>query len=149
MFNKLKKLFKSHETVGYQPEKSTNDSLPPPKNPNGKKKKIELTEKEKATAAGEPYIAITKIDVSERDINSGEMTFDWNDKFILNLVRAGYKGKDTDTEWDMVNRWYQTLCRNVALEIYEQYDADPDNRDRADMRVVRTKDIGNGRSEVS
>jgi hypothetical protein len=46
----------------------------------------------------------------------------------------------------MVDRWFQSVCRNIALEIYEQQQADPDNRD---MRVVRTKDLGDGRTEVS
>jgi hypothetical protein len=34
----------------------------------------------------------------------------------------------------------------VALEMYEQQVADPDNRD---VRVVRSRDLGNGRTEVS
>jgi hypothetical protein len=32
------------------------------------------------------------------------------------------------------------------LEIYEQNQADPDNRD---VRVIRSRDLGNGRTEVS
>jgi hypothetical protein len=46
----------------------------------------------------------------------------------------------------MVDRWFQSVCRNIALEIYEQQQADPENRD---MRIVRTKDLGDGRTEVS
>jgi hypothetical protein len=84
--------------------------------------------------------------VEPDDINNGEFELDWNDKFILNLIRAGYKFKDTDTEIDMVNRWFQVVCRNVALEVYEQTQADPTNRD---LRPVRTRDLGNGRTEVS
>lgn len=142
MFDKFKSLFgKSEPKV--KPKIEDNDTKPKKQKP-----KKELTPKESATQNNEPYIAITNIDINPNDINTGELTFDWNDKFILNLVRAGYKIKDTDTEWDMVNRWYQTLCRNIALEIYEQYEADPNNRNN-DMRIVSRKDIGNGRSEVS
>jgi len=45
-----------------------------------------------------------------------------------------------------VDRWFHTICRNIVLEIYEQNQADPTNRDE---RVVRTKDLGGGRTEVS
>jgi hypothetical protein len=47
----------------------------------------------------------------------------------------------------IVDRWFQTVCRNIALEVYEQEQADPDNR--GDLRQIRRKDIGNGRSEIS
>ena len=46
----------------------------------------------------------------------------------------------------IVDRWFQSVCRNIALEMYEQTQADPSNRD---FRNVVTKDLGNGRSEVS
>jgi len=45
-----------------------------------------------------------------------------------------------------VERWFQQVARNIAMEVYEQDKADPDNRD---MRVVRTKDLGDGRTEIS
>jgi len=49
-----------------------------------------------------------------------------------------------------VDRWFQTVARNIALELYEQQQADPENRSMAsDMRVVRAKDLGDGRTEVS
>ena len=72
---------------------------------------------------------------------------DWNDKFVANLVRAGYKIRPDDTDQMLVDRWFQTVCRNVALEVYEQQQADPEKRD--DVRVIRSRDIGNGRTEVS
>jgi len=34
------------------------------------------------------------------------------------------------------------------LEVYEQQMADPENRNN-DLRVVRQRDIGNGRTEIS
>jgi hypothetical protein len=46
----------------------------------------------------------------------------------------------------LVDRWFQTICRNIALEVYEQQQADPTNRD---LRVVRTKKLDDGRTEVS
>lgn len=117
-----------------------------PRKPKEKKPVIEMSPKEKATQAGEPYINILSMDIDPNDINSGAFELDWNDKFILNLVRAGYKYKDTDTDIDLVNRWFQNICRNVALEVYEQVVADPTNRD---VRPVQQRDLGNGRTEVS
>jgi hypothetical protein len=138
MLNKLKNIFSKQPVA--QPK------LKAPRKPKVKKEESVLSAKEKATAAGEPYINILGMTVEPDDINNGEFELDWNDKFILNLIRAGYKFKDTDTEIDMVNRWFQVVCRNVALEVYEQTQADPTNRD---LRPIRTRDLGNGRTEVS
>jgi len=117
-----------------------------PKMPKVKEPEKELSEKEKATQAGEPYVNILRMDVDPNDLNSGSFELDYNDKFVLNLIRAGYKFKDSDTDHMIVDRWFQNVCRNVALEVYEQVIADPDNRD---LRVIRQKDLGNGRTEVS
>lgn len=113
------------------------------------KKEKKLTAKEQATLNNEPYINVVNMEVNPEDINSGAFELDFNDKFVLNLIKAGYKIRDDDTETQIVDRWFQTVCRNIALELYEQQQADPDNRYRNEMRVVRSKDLGDGRSEVS
>ena len=138
MFDKIKNLFKKQEV---KPEVKKE-----PKPKQQKPPTPELTEKEKATAASEPYIAITKVEINPENINDGAFELDWNDKFVLNLIKAGYKQRDDDTDQLIVERWFQYTCRNVALELYDQQVADPDNRD---ARVIRTKDLGNGRTEVS
>jgi hypothetical protein len=136
MFEKIKNLFKKPEVK----------SEPEPKKVKEKKVAPELTAKEKATAAGEPYINILSMELDPNDVNNGAFELDWNEKFILNLIRAGYKQKDSDTDNVLVDRWFQTICRNIALEVYEQQQADPTNRD---LRMVRTKNLGDGRTEVS
>ncbi len=105
-----------------------------------------LSAKDKATADGEPYISITKVDVDPNDIHNGSFELDFNDKFLLNLIRAGYKQRDDDTDNVICDRWFQNVCRNIALEMYEQEQADPTNRD---LRPIQTRDLGNGRTEVS
>ena len=118
-----------------------------PKQPKGK---IELTAKEQATAKGEPYVAILKVDVDPNEMGNGSFELDWNDKFLLNLIKQGYKIKQEDTEAEIVDRWFQNVCRNIALEVYEQNQADPTNRDMtSDMRIIRSRDLGDGRTEVS
>ena len=135
MFEKIKNLFKKPEVKSEPEPKKVKEKKPP-----------ELTAKEKATAAGEPYINILSMELDPNDVNNGAFELDWNEKFILNLIRAGYKQKDSDTDNVLVDRWFQTVCRNIALEVYEQQQADPTNRD---LRVVRTKNLGDGRTEVS
>jgi hypothetical protein len=113
------------------------------KKPEPKKKSSpKLSDKEKATRAGEPWVSILNVDINPEDINNGAFEMDWNDKFILNLIKAGYKEKEDDTDETIVDRWFQQVCRNIALEVFEQDQADPHNRkDKdpitgADMRVV-------------
>lgn len=104
------------------------------------------TEKELATERGEPWVSILSMDVDPENMHQGAFELDWNDKFITNLVRAGYQLKPTDTDADMVDRWFQNVCRNVVLETYEQEQAiNPDYS----SRVVKRHDIGGGRSEFS
>jgi len=137
MFDKIKKLL-GVKTVEPRPE-SPSEAAPKPK---------KLSPKEEATAKGEPYISILKVDVDPNNINNGSFELDWNDKFVLNLVRAGYKIKADDTENEIIDRWFQTVCRNIALEVYEQQMADPENR-RDDVRIISQRDIGDGRTEIS
>jgi len=115
-----------------------------------KKEPATISDKQKAEELGLPYVNILKMEIDPYDINSGAFELDWNDKFVLNLIRAGYKIRDDDSDTMIVERWFQSVCRNVALELYEQQQADPENRAQAtDMRVVRAKDLGDGRTEVS
>ena len=140
MFDKIKNLFKKQEVEPVLKKKETKTKQQKPATPP------ELTAKEKATMAGEPYVAINKVEINPDNINDGAFDLDYNDKFVLNLIKAGYKQRDDDTDVVIVDRWFQTVCRNIALEMYEQQVADPENRD---ARVIRTKDLGNGRTEVS
>ena len=142
MLDKLKNLFKKPEPVKVE--------KPEPKKPRTPRKKKEepvLSPKEQATQNNEPYIAIVRVDLDPNNMSNGAFELDWNEKFVVNLIRAGYKQRDDDTDQVIVDRWFTLTCRNVALEIYEQQQADPDNR--ADLRVIRSRDIGNGRTEVS
>ena len=147
MLDKLKKLFQK------QPEPQVQEPVKKEPKPRATKEEVKLTPKELATKNGEPYVNIISIELDPNNIGSGSFELDWNDKFIINLIKAGYKKKDNDTEDIIVDRWMQTVARNIALEVYDQEIADPDKRDNmrgmADMRNIQTKDLGNGRTEVS
>lgn len=129
------------------PIKTENKSKKTRKPKSTKETPVELSPKEKATQAGDPYIAIVSVDIDPNNINNGAFELDWNDKFVLNLIRAGYKQRDDDTDQIIVDRWFQTVCRNIALELYEQQQADPEKRN--DVRIIQSRDLGNGRTEVS
>jgi hypothetical protein len=110
-----------------------------------KEAKVKKTEKEIATEKGEPWVAILSMDIDTENLHQGAFELDWNDKFVANLVRAGYQMKPTDTDAEIVDRWFQNVCRNVVLETWEQEQAmNPEN-----SRPIQTKNIGNGRSEIS
>jgi hypothetical protein len=73
MFEKLKNLFKKPKEKPVAKKEVK---------PRQVKNKTELTEKEKATAASEPYIAITKVEINPENINDGAFDLDFNDKFV-------------------------------------------------------------------
>ena len=103
------------------------------------------SEKELATERGEPWVAVLSMEIDSENMQQGNFELDWNDKFVANLVRAGYQMDAKDTDADIVDRWFTAVCRNIVLETYEQYEAMNPERDR----VIKTKNIGDGRTEVS
>lgn len=149
MFDKFKKWW-NYDIGG--------NTLPPspPKKPRAPRKpKVvapppELSAKDKATAAGEPYVNVVSFEMNAKDIHTGDFTIDFNDKFVLNLIRAGYKIKDTDTDVDIVDRWFTQICRSIVLEQFEQVEADPVNRGADDVRPPAVKkNLGDGKVEIS
>ena len=105
--------------------------------------RVEKSAKDLATERGEPYVAMLSMEVDPENLHQGSFELDWNEKFVANLVRAGYQMRPDDTDNDIVDRWFQAVCRNVVLETWDQEQAMNPNR------VVKTRDIGDGRSEVS
>jgi outer membrane translocation and assembly module TamA len=96
--------------------------------------------KARATAAGEPWVNVLGIEVDPENPGAGAFELDWNDVFVARLIKSGYQGK---TDADVVDNWFQDVCRNVVLETYQQEQADPVNRQS------KRKDLGNGRAEIS
>jgi hypothetical protein len=116
---------------------------PAPKAPRVKKTtQPKKTPKQIATEKGEPYVSIISVELDPENIGNGAFELDWNDFFVAKLVRSGYKGKDDS---QIVDQWFQDVCRNVVMETFEQYEA---NNPRP-VTGVRRKDLGDGRSEVS
>ena len=80
--------------------------------------------KAEATAKGEPWVSVLSVELDMDNLSNGSFNLDWNDHFVAKLVRAGYKGTDVE----MVDAWFQDICRNIIQENFEQEMADPTNR---------------------
>jgi hypothetical protein len=105
-----------------------------------KEQKTKKTPKELATERDEPWVEVLSMDIDKNNPGNGAFELDWNDKFLSNLIRAGYQGK---TDQDIVDNWFKAVCRNVIQENFEQEQADPE------IRASNRRDLGDGRTEVS
>jgi hypothetical protein len=100
------------------------------------------SEKALATEQGEPYVSMLRMDIDPDNLHQGAFELDWNEIFVARLVKAGYMMKQTDTDADIVDRWFQNVCRHVVMETWEQEQA-------IGKQYVNTRDLGDGRTEVS
>jgi hypothetical protein len=96
--------------------------------------------KARATAAGEPWVNVLGIEVDPENPGAGAFELDWNDIFVARLIKSGYQGK---TDADIVDNWFQDVCRHVVMETYQQEQANITNRQ------PNRRDLGNGRTEIS
>ena len=107
-------------------------------------KAVPKTAKQLATEANEPYVAVLRMDVDPENLHQGAFELDWNEIFVARLVKAGYMMKKDDADSDIVDRWFQNVCRHVVMETWEQEQAIKNSG-----VYVQTRNIGDGRSEVS
>ena len=112
-----------------------------PKKPEPKLR-VGASAKDAASKKGEPYISVLSVELDPDNVQNGAFELDWNDIFVAKLVRAGYKGKD---DAQIVDQWFQDICRNVLMENYEQWAANQ----TGENRIINRKDLGDGRTEVS
>ena len=99
-----------------------------------------LTPKERATAKGEPWVAVLDTKVNPENIRNGFFELDWNDLFIVQLRQAGY-GFEGDPDEEIVDRWFRDIVSQMLSE--EGLDT---NRGAGYINVVP---IAKGKSEVS
>jgi hypothetical protein len=101
------------------------------------------TEKQIATEKGEPYVAVLSMDVDPNNLHQGAFELDWNEIFVARLIKAGYMMKPTDSDGEIVDRWFQNVCRHVVMETWEQEQAIKNSG-----MYVQKRDLGDGRSEI-
>ena len=103
-----------------------------------KRRAILATEKELATKAGEPWVAVLDTQVNPENIRNGFFELDWNNEFIEQLLDAGYKG---ETNEEIVDSWFKT----IIVQMLEEEGLDTD-RGAGYINVIP---IDKGKSEVS
>ena len=84
-----------------------------PKTEKDKRLEALMKEKEQATKEGEPWVAVLDTKINEDNIRNGFFELDWNDEFVNMLKQSGYQG---ETEEEIVDRWFQTLCKTIGNE---------------------------------
>ena len=80
---------------------------------NPSKKNTDKSEKEIANKKKEPWVSVLTTHVDKTNPRNGFFELDWNDYFVQSLKLNGYRGK---TDEEVVDKWFQDLCLNVAKE---------------------------------
>ena len=96
------------------------------------------TEKEAATRAGKPWVAVLDTQVNPDNIRNGFFELDWNNEFIEQLLDAGYSG---ETNEQIVDAWFRT----IVIQMLEEEGQSTDR----EMGYINVVPIDKGRSEVS
>ena len=107
--------------------------------------KVKKSAKDLATEKKEPYVNVLSMDVDPDNLHAGAFELDWNEYFVARLVKAGYMMNKDDTDAEIVDRWFQNVCRHVVMETWEQEQA----MNPSPQRYTQSRDLGNGRREVS
>lgn len=107
--------------------------------------KVKKSAKDLATEKKEPYVNVLSMDVDPDNLHAGAFELDWNEYFVARLIKAGYMMNKDDTDAEIVDRWFQNVCRHVVMETWEQEQA----MNPSPQRYTQSRDLGNGRREVS
>lgn len=105
-----------------------------------KAEQAKMDPKARATARGEPYVAVLDTKVNPENVRNGFFELDWNAEFIVQLKQAGY-GFDGDPEEEIVDRWFRELAANMLAEAGQ----DPN---RSSAGFINVNRLGNGKAEV-
>ena len=95
------------------------------------------TEKEIATAKGEPYVKVLETNVDKENPKYGYFELDWNEHFVANLKEHGFSG---NTDEEVVDHWFSVLCNTIAEEGSA---IQPDNA------IVKEEKREDGKTEIS
>ena len=95
-------------------------------------------EKEAATRAGKPWVAVLDTQVNPDNIKNGFFELDWNNEFIEQLLDAGYSGETNEA---IVDQWFKTIVTQMLQE-------EGQSTDRG-MGHINVVPIDKDKSEVS
>ena len=78
-----------------------------------KTKNTKVNKKTKGSKSEEPMVKDIKVQVQPENPRNGFYELDWNDEFVNMIKQSGYQG---ETQEEVVDLWFQTLCRTVGNE---------------------------------
>ena len=81
-----------------------------PKTAEEQRREVLAKEKEDATKAGKPWVAVLDTKVNPDNIRNGFFELDWNNEFVEQLIDAGYSG---ETAEQVVDGWFKTIARQI------------------------------------
>jgi len=84
---------------------------------------------------------VLTLDIDAQNPVQGAFELEWNDYFVKELRAKGFQGA---TDEDVIDVWFQQICRNIAINEWENT---PDNP--GPSTFVTKTDIGDGKSEIS
>ena len=90
------------------------------------------TPKDIATEKGETWIQVIDTQINPESPSEGYFELDWNEPFIKMLAENGYNGK---TEADIIDLWFNDLCRTIATQEIAQ------DSFVADADIIKLSDI--------
>jgi len=96
--------------------------------------------KARATARGEPWVAVLNTHINKENVRNGFFELDWNDLFVVQLKQAGY-GFEGDPDEEIVDRWFRDLAANMLAESGQ----DPNRSSAGFINVSR---LGGGKAIV-
>lgn len=122
IFDKVKKIFKKDAATEQKSESH----------------KALMREKEAATKAGKPWVAVLETHINKDNLRNGFFELDWNNAFIEELITAGYKG---ETNEQIVDGWFKSVTRNVLQEQGQDV--------TRGAGYINVNNLGKDRSEIS
>lgn len=76
-------------------------------------------DKEIANINDEPYVRVIDMTLDKKNPAAGFFEIDFNSHFVEHLMANGYVGPNNE---DIVDAWFNDLCKNVALEDLQDED---------------------------
>jgi hypothetical protein len=129
----MKDLF--NRLIGKKQEEAVEET---PKTSEEQRREALEAEKQAATEAGEPWVAVLDTQVNPDNIRNGFFELDWNNEFIEQLLDAGYKG---ETNEQIVDAWFRT----IVMQMLDEEGLDTER----EMGYINVTPIEKGRSSVS
>lgn len=105
-------------------------------------------DKRMADIKKEPWVIVASVNLDPKNPGAGFFELDFNEHFVEMLALNGYGGIEAD---DIVNEWFNDLCKNIVLEDMVDENGNPRSfiTDSKDGQIVRRLKTDGDFSEYS